>query len=96
MIDETPRQAAERIVRWDLDDPPTEESLIDAIATAIQAASNAQLDRDRAVIDAAEKACQVYHDAWKIADDERMLLRKSVELLRCAMKERTEDSQPHE
>lgn len=75
----TPMETARKIVsetfdhyEWSDDKDPG--TLIADIAAAIQHESQAQLDRDRDVVEAAKKACQIHHDAWTSADGERCVL----------------------
>jgi len=76
----TPTETAERIASAHMHrDNPLYESLASAITTAIQAASDAQLNRDRAVIEAAKKAARIHRDAWNDADGKVCVLLEKVE-----------------
>jgi len=72
--DESPRQAAERIVQSHLDDSTlTDEDLRNQITTAIQAASNAQLERGRKALEQATnnwQACEKHVEILKQGRDE--------------------------
>lgn len=73
---ESPRQAAERIVQSHLDNSKlTDEDLRNAITTAIQAASNAQLERGREHEDALNKARKREAENYRriLADHEKQI-----------------------
>jgi len=75
----TPTETAERIASAHMHrDNPLYESLASAITTAIQAASDAQLNRDRAVIEATKKAARIHRDAWDHIDGQRCVMLQKI------------------
>lgn len=89
----TPMETARKIVaetfdRYEWRDYKDPDTLVDAIAEALQHESNAQLDRDRAVIADAKQTARIFHDAWSEVDGQRCemlqkIKQQAVEITQC-------------
>lgn len=84
----TPMEIARKIVdehfwtdiygRVDWRDDKSINTLSATIAEALQRESNAQLDRDRAVIQAAKKAARIHFNAWSSIDGRMCVLLEKI------------------